>query len=413
MHTKIIMSKELCSLQTLSAVTIIRYNLDVSPILGHRMGDLVASIQNDFRKSDTLHNRLSGSLIRILSTYSDSALGWQSLESIGWFAASNNLPLIEHLWKLHSAVSVLAKLRLCFLCALTGPNYTCLEFVAAYLSTQPYNKHKVVVNWIMSDNVFMHKFESVSLSFATIELGSKSTMRSAIVMYRDRDRDIGIDRDYSSNTTLDAIQSMPFYNGIIDVNSVYRMMYKAIEVGAWEVIKWLIYLNVPISMIYVGMCLHLDRYDMIMDDIPSVSGLLGKEWIHWIWNHCSPMALQWCIINVPSAKHVLTNPCMSSATPLKIEILKDHGLWFPETKSLEAAGYCDLHTFKSVLNVCRSWIPIHCDRRAHWNSKNCKQIREYIAKIIHAECTKTKKHLCCQPNLNYRLTHPRLRKRTW
>lgn len=188
-------------------------------------------------------------------------------------------------------------------------------------------------------------------------------------------------------------------------------MFKAIEVGSWEMIKWLMYLQVPITTSYLGLCLYLDRYHMINANVKHIVSTLDEDWINWIWSNCSPLALQWCLRNLPKARHMLSNPYMFSATPMKLELLKDNGIWLPEIKAEEAARLCNLYTFKCVLDVCRSWNPTICSIQCEYNFQNGPQIFNYISKTVNKQCKKSGEHLCCNASHDYRIPHPKLRPR--
>lgn len=157
------------SLQALTASTIIRNGLDLSPVVGHRTGKLVKCTQRDFRNSDTLHNRLSGCLTRVLASYPDTLSLWQDRKSIVWFAACDDLERMKLAWRVHKNVDKMEKLRLCLMGALTGPNLSCLKFVTSALPLLVDNSKvlEFVIPWIFEDNTCAHHFDSVSLSVLT------------------------------------------------------------------------------------------------------------------------------------------------------------------------------------------------------------------------------------------------------
>lgn len=65
------------------------------------------------------------------------------------------------------------------------------------------------------------------------------------------------------------------------------------------------YLGVHLDRIYVGFCLKLDRFDMIREEVSSIATSLESTWLKWIWNECSPTALQWVMLNLPMTKYLL------------------------------------------------------------------------------------------------------------
>lgn len=111
------------------------------------------------------------------------------------------------------------------------------------------------------------------------------------------------------------------------------MMQKAVTCGSWDTMEWLVYLKMPLTMKYIGMCLYYDRYDMItVANIECLYYKMDYLWIDWIWNNCSATALQWCLVNCTNARQHLTKVSLERATLIKLSVLKEFNVWLGQRK---------------------------------------------------------------------------------
>lgn len=160
----------------------------------------------------------------------------------------------------------------------------------------------------------------------------------------------------------------------------------------------------------MGTCTYHDRYDLLAYyDFHTIYSV-DKFWMNWIWNYCSPLALQYFLCNSDSGKVCVTEVQMTDWTPFKLTILKECGIWFGEAKAEEAARECTLSEFKMVLDLCRSWGPIRCYKEAIRNKKHAISLTKHIKKVVRNGPNRDIP-VCIFSARHFRITHRTRRQR--
>lgn len=162
-----------CKLRDLCAAAVIRDNIDCANHTISLSGKLLTEIQTEFDQNSTLQNRLSGCTIKLLASYDKSSEIWRDPKVTMWFACCDDLDVVEHVSLSSSDDTQLMHIQNCFLGSLTKTSANrCLEFACKVILRITSNPHVSVLDWILDDQVCAPRFEVISLTKATLSLGS-------------------------------------------------------------------------------------------------------------------------------------------------------------------------------------------------------------------------------------------------
>lgn len=369
------------TLQSHCAVVLLRDNLSLQAARGHRCVEEIVQMKLKFETSTETANRHSGCLSRVMASYptlSEAIRDISLPNNLARCGACEEIDALKYMKANTSEGSEFMERCLSGSLCLdhTPSKCLCITITSMYHCCKLWSKFSsLIMGTLFKYPQDMSSYTNASLAALTRSIRGKVSTLSCL-----RSLDINMLHQYRGDSKEnDVYHSLIYFpNQSIEISNLLLWMIKA---NAWNMVKWLVWLGIPLQMNYLYKCLYFDKFGMMTEQTHTLISNMGYHGVRWVWNYCSPLALQWVIHNVKESHKFLKCPCWENLTQLKVNILAESGIQFMSTfGNWVARRSTSLILFQLVVENCRSWNPRECYKQAqlHTSTRIGLQIARWV-----------------------------------